>query len=95
VTPDPVDFARRDPSTIVAIAFLWGPACLIVGLLIGSPDAIFISLFVAAIPYLGVMVWPFVVAFREGRHRTRIFLVIGIAAFLAFASALSWPGLEH
>lgn len=87
---------RRRPELIVAAAFLWAPAILIVTLaLTEDPDIVMAALVVASLPYVGVLLWPFYVSIRETKGRQRAAIVLGTIAFFALAfvlSSLGFPG---
>ena len=81
---------RRRPDLLVAIAFLWAPAILIVTLSVTrDPEILIPALILAALPYIAVIIWPFVAVFREGTALNRFWLVLGILTLLVLATSVS------
>lgn len=90
------DFARRKPEVVTAAVFLWAPAILILALAIGDPDFLILALFLAALPYAGVLIWMAVAAWKSSDGIKRVFVVLGLVLFLAIAVSVDWgPPLEY
>ena len=88
---------RQRTDFLVQAAFLWAPAWIIAGLMIGTRWAVIAGFVIGAAPFAAVMAVPWFVAVKEGSPMERLIAVAILGVIIAIAATLGWslPSQEH
>lgn len=87
-----VAWHRREKwlGRIVLAIFLWAPAWLVIGLLVGGADAVLACMLVAIAPVALYFAWGFAMIWRGASASGRLGILVFLAILIAFSLLFGW-----